>query len=182
MGEGAANRKAPYHLITIATLTEAGPQLRTVVLRKVDEASRRVTFHTDIRSAKALEIQADPRIGILAYDPRPAVQIRMNGTATVAHEGPDVDEAWEATRLLGRRCYLMSGAPGTPAQDSREGFTEEQLTREPTLEESLPGRENFAIVTCVVDSMEWMALRFDGHLRARFIYRENIWQESWLLP
>ena len=135
-----------------------------------------------MRSEKAREIEADGRIGILAYDPRPAVQIRLNGSASVLSDGPVVDEAWEATRLLGRRCYLMSGAPGTPVEDSRSGFSDVLLSREPTLEESLPGRENFAVVSCIIDSMEWMALRFDGHLRARFRWLDGAWQGTWVLP
>ena len=54
--------KAPFHSGVVATVDEQLPQLRTVILRKVDVAARKLFFHTDIRAPKVVFLQNDPRL------------------------------------------------------------------------------------------------------------------------
>ncbi|MEO0960732.1 MAG: pyridoxamine 5'-phosphate oxidase family protein, partial [Pseudomonadota bacterium] len=57
---GAADKRSAFNTLQLATIGPQGwPEQRTVVLRRVETAERRVTFHTDRRSAKAAEIEAD---------------------------------------------------------------------------------------------------------------------------
>ncbi|MEL7174391.1 MAG: pyridoxamine 5'-phosphate oxidase family protein, partial [Pseudomonadota bacterium] len=63
---GAADKRSAFNTLQIATLGPQGwPEQRTVVLRRVEPSERRVTFHTDRRSAKAAEIESDGRVSLL---------------------------------------------------------------------------------------------------------------------
>ena len=51
--EGSSNRRHPFHTPVLATSMSSGdPDLRTVVLRRVDRGRRLVCCHTDARSPK----------------------------------------------------------------------------------------------------------------------------------
>ena len=63
---GVADRRAPFHTPTIATVDAQGsPHVRTIVLRACDPASRLLRFHTDVRGERwstLLAIPASPCI------------------------------------------------------------------------------------------------------------------------
>lgn len=54
--EAVADRKHPMRTVTIGYISNSNPQIRTVVLRKVDVQNRKLYFHTDIRSEKIQSI------------------------------------------------------------------------------------------------------------------------------
>ena len=44
------------------------------------------------------------------------------------------------------------------------------------------GFENFAVIDCQVESVDWLYLQHSGHLRARYTWQDDQWQSSWLAP
>lgn len=176
---GAKDAHHPFHTMTLATLTAKGPEARVVVLRRVDAGERTIRFHTDVRAPKVAEIRADGRVSVVFYDAPGKVQIRLSGMATVHTQDAVAEQAWEASRLSSRRCYLVEEAPGTPVERPGEEIPEHLRKRIPTLEESLPGYANFSVVEIEVTRIEWLWLYSEGHHRARFEW-EGAWQGMWV--
>ena len=66
--------------MTLATIgLDGGPSARTVLMSSVEADG--FTFHTDARSAKAQEIDADPRVGLVVVWPDFFRQLVVRGTA-----------------------------------------------------------------------------------------------------
>ncbi|MCU0316629.1 MAG: pyridoxamine 5'-phosphate oxidase family protein [Fimbriimonadaceae bacterium] len=175
-------RKSLFHTPVVATFDGKVPSARTVVLRGVNQAERTLRFHTDRRSSKVRALDKFPALAWHFYDHREKLQIRCVSTAHVLFEGPVWEEAWSQTQLLSRRCYLSEVAPGSVVAEAYPGFPCELVGREPTLEESEPGKENFCCVVGVVSKIEILSLRFEGHERVLFEWDEVAWRESWLAP
>lgn len=174
LARAVVDRRHAWHLITIATLDAADgpafPELRTVVLRRADPEQRVLMAHTDRRSAKVAHLAADPRCAVLAYDPKGKQQLRLRCRAEVHTAGPVFERQWQASRLMSRRCYLAPLAPGTPADEPVPNIPEDLRHTEPDQARSELGRENFAVIGCAIERIDWLHLAHDGHRRAAFAY------------
>ncbi|WP_198377316.1 pyridoxamine 5'-phosphate oxidase family protein [Neoroseomonas rubea] len=173
LARGVADRRSPFHTPTLATVAADGaPNLRTVVLRAFDPATRRIRIHTDRRSAKAAEIAARPRVMLHGYDAGAQVQLRLAGDATLHLGDAEAETAWAGSRPMSRMVYATPHAPGAtldappPAPQDAEG-----------------GRENFAVVTFILDRLDWLLLTHDGHRRARFAWDQGgALSAAWVAP
>lgn len=176
LARGAADRRAPAHTPSLATVGLDGrPRLRTVVLRSV-EPGPVLRIHTDRRSAKVAEIAADPRVALHVYDAGEAVQLRIDAVATL-HRGDAVaDAAWVASRPMSRICYGMEPGPGAPLP-AGGAFT---LPGDPDAVEA--GRSAFVVILCRVTALEWLHLAASGHRRARFTVGGEENGGRWLAP
>jgi pyridoxamine 5'-phosphate oxidase len=182
-GRGAADRRSTFHTPVIGSVSASHmPDQRVMVLRKADRASRSLRFHTDIRSTKACQIEAQNMVSVLGYDPGARVQIRANGSAAVIQSGPLADAAWAATSPSGRRSYMTTLPPGTASDSATSGLPVAFEQAVPTLSESEASRANFAIVVVTLDRLEWLHLASTGHRRAAFTLDENVWTGAWLIP
>ena len=175
LGRATGERRRTTGRVALASVNgRGGPALRTVVLRSADPEARRLEIHTDRRSAKIAEIEADPAVALLLYEAADEVQIRVEGRAALLPPGPDLDAAWAATPGPIRAAYRMPGPPGTLIADpalpppSREG-TEE-------------GRENFAVIVLTVDRIDWVRLDPGADRRALFDWTGGALKANWLIP
>jgi len=187
LARGAADRRSSLHTPMIATVAPDGaPEVRTVVLRGADPATGVLRCHTDARSAKVAAIGAEPRVQLAFYDPRAKIQIRASGLAAVHRTDDRAGEAWRATGLHSRRCYLADPAPGTPIDGPGSGLPDHLATAAPEETESEAGRANFAVVTVRVAALDWLYLAARGHRRARFERAAEEagtgWKGQWLVP
>ncbi len=180
--EGAKRTRHPFHTPVLSTSGHRGSDLRTVVLRSVDPDARELICHTDLRSAKCAQIGRDPRVSWLFYDARAKVQLRIGGIAEVHSGDPLALERWRASPVRSRRCYGVVPGPGTPVGRADSGLSEPYTERAPTLEESDPWAEHFAVLRTRVDTMEWLYLQARGHLRARFEWSDDKLASTWLIP
>ena len=174
LGRGAKDRKAPAHTPVLATNGDGPPNLRTVVLRASDREAGRLRFHTDRRSHKVAEIEADPAGAVLVYDPRQKIQLRIDCRLSIHIEDGLAREAWAATRDFSRICYQVMHGPGETVTDPREV----PFSRE----DSNDGADHFAVIVAEVTRIEWLYLAHQGHRRAEFVWREGAWQGRWLVP
>ncbi len=180
---GSADRRSAFHTPAVGSVNECGaPDQRIMVLRKVDAAAGVLRFHTDVRSAKARQIDVAPSVNILGYDAGAKIQLRACGIATVVRTGPVADAAWAATSTSGRRSYLTIDAPGSVSEIATSGLPETMNGSAPTIGESEVGRANFAIVVVVLDRLEWLHLAASGHRRAAFTRVGEAWTGTWLVP
>lgn len=187
----AADRRHPWHLITIATLGTAAdgtayPDARTVVLRRADAGQRTIMAHTDRRTEKVSHIAEIPRCTVLVYDPKAKQQLRLRCRAAIHTAGPVFERQWQGTKLMSRRCYLAPLPPGTPGDAPMPNLPEDLLHTEPDQQRSEVGRDNFAVMECTVEHIDWLHLAHDGHQRAGFTYNperpSEAPQATWLAP
>ncbi|MEO1275514.1 MAG: pyridoxamine 5'-phosphate oxidase family protein [Pseudomonadota bacterium] len=170
---GAADKRAAFNVFQVATLGAQGwPEIRSVVLRGVDAVQRRILFHTDRRSTKAGEIEADGRLTALFWDPRAKLQLRLWGQARLLTEDPMAEEEWLRLTGPGREIYRNALTPGRAMAGAADGDARIEGD----------GRHVFAAVPVTVMRFEWLHLRTAGHRRARFDTGAEGWTGRWIGP
>lgn len=181
---GAVKGRDPMHYITLATQASGNIGLRTVVLRKTVPATKTIIFHTDKRSPKCTEMADSPLVSVLLYDHPAKIQLRLTARAIIQITGAPVNEAWQQTNLSSRRSYLTMLPPSSGQLEAASGLPPKVDGSELTMEESEAGRQNFAVVTLQVLSIDWLHLGAAGHRRAFFTYDSSgtLTGQQWLVP
>lgn len=175
LADAARDPAAPLRTITLGTVNEDGaPDLRSVILRDFDAASRRLSVHTDSRSAKFAQIRRRPVVAVHGWDPARRVQLRLSGLATLHAGDPIADAAWRALSPFGRQLYRVRQAPGDQVPDpSPHRYSE------------VPEAEAYAWFSVIVVAChELEVLRLSGHgqTRARFTWQGERHRAEWLVP
>lgn len=178
---GGADRKSPLHTPAVCSVDADGlPQARVMVLRKADPAAATLRFHTDARSPKVEQLDGRP-VAVLAYHAGEQIQLRISGSARVLADGDSVDAIWNQSTLFARRCYLAQQAPGTLMPGPASGLPVWIEGQQPTPEQIIPARANFATLWVVVTAIDWLHLANSGHRRALF-RADDGWAGAWLSP
>lgn len=175
----AGDRRSAMHVPVVGT---ADGDLRMMVLRACAPDLGLLRFHTDARSAKALAINSGAPVSVLAFDAEAKVQLRLRGTGRIERHGSTADAAWSAATAFARRCYLVQAAPGTPTDRAYSGLPEEVAGRMPSEAQLLPARGNFAVLLVEPQSLDWLYLAHNGHVRAQFTCGADGWQGTWVVP
>ncbi len=175
----ARDRKSAMHTPAVVT---SDVDARTMVLREFDARAGSLRFHTDTRAPKAAAIEADPRIAVLFYDKGAKIQIRARGTAEILRDAPVTDAAWENGSNFARRCYMGEG-PGAPSSKPTSGLPAELEGVEPSDEQLVPARDNFAVLLITLQEIDWLYLAHTGHVRAQFVRGSGgDWTGGWVAP
>ena len=119
-------------------------------------------------------IESDRRIGVLVYDKQAKLQLRLRGTARIVTTGSEVESVWSQSDNFARRCYLGSG-PGEHSGQPTSGLPSEFEGAEPTDEEVVPARQNFALLLVQIEEADWFSLAHTGHRRALLIGDKGRW-------
>ena len=162
LSRGMADRHHPARHPTLATSGPDGPELRTLVLRRADRSAALLELHTDAASPKAAQIAADPRIALHVWLPKPRLQIRARGLATLAPGDP----ALFATLPAEVQANYGGPAPGTP------------LAEDPDTGPGDPTR--FTRILCHLTEIDALLLGAP-HRRARYP-ADSDWQGAWIAP
>ncbi len=178
LSEAARDRKSAMHVPTVIT---SDVDARVMVLRAFDGDAWTLRFHTDTRAPKVAVIENDPRMGVLLYDKAAKVQLRLRGIGTILREDPVTDAAWESSDNFARRCYLGQG-PGALSDNATTGLPPEFEGPEPSDEDLIPARPNFAVLRIEVTSVDWLYLAYTGHMRAQFERAGGDWVSRWVSP
>jgi pyridoxamine 5'-phosphate oxidase len=182
---GAHDRRSAAHTPVVATLDlDALPSQRIMILRHVDWTGRKLRFHTDARSSKIADADANDSASVLFYLPDDKIQLRFSGIIKVVNEGSEFDDAWDASTPFARRCYMAENAPGLVSSTPVSGLPEWIEGVQPSLEQVGPAKANFALFLFEFHSLEWLYLANSGHRRAKWMWDKTAsgWQGSWLVP
>ena len=177
---GVADRRHCFHTPVLVTTDDDGlPDARTVVLRRADRDGRVLGCHTDGRSPKVAQIGRQPVVAWHFYDAGGRVQLRCRGRTRVIDDpsDPALVEAWARTSAGSRVCYRAPEPPSTR--------TDAPASNQPPAEPDDPdeGLDNFRLVRTVLDRLEWLRLRHDGHRRALFTWDDaGACAATWLEP
>lgn len=183
LAEAARDRRSPMHTVVVGTADGQRANLRTVIIRRVDEADKRVYFHTDHRSGKVGEIRSSGQLAWLAYDASRRSQIRLTGPTVLHHRDELCRLHWQSTQHSSRRCYLMPEGPGQPLGQPTEAMEDRLSAFSYSMEESEAGFEHFVVVETNAIELEWYYTHSRGNRRARFRYEAGqLVRSEWLTP
>jgi pyridoxamine 5'-phosphate oxidase len=182
--EGVTNRRAASHHPIIANIDTSGrPSQRVMILRECNWVSSALRFHSDLRSDKISQIEANADASVLMYDEAAKLQIRLTGRLSLGTEEA-AEQAWNASTEFARRCYMAQSAPGSQANAPMSGLPAWIEGKQPTLDMLIDARQNFAILWFEFDRIDWLYLANNGHRRAKFVRdaQSHAWNGNWLIP
>jgi len=183
LSTAVSDRKHPMRSMVVGSVAGSMAQIRTVVLRKVEIETKRIYFHTDIRSSKIEDIKFTGQLSWLAYDQTLRTQIRLCGP-TVLHHGDGIAKAqWNLTHHHSRRNYLLPEGPGKNETEDFKIVKDKLSDFSYTLEESEAGFQNFVVVETTVEKLDWYYAHHTGNRRAGFTYANgSLIHADWLTP
>lgn len=166
LGRATQDRHHAWRTPVLATIgAEATPDARTIVLREVDSSLFNLRFYTDSRSKKVADISTQPRALLVFWSKRLSWQLRVQVSFTIHTTGQVVDSAWSRVNQSAAAAdYLSALAPGTPLSLP--------------VPELSPNKHHLAVMSAVVQEIDWLELAKGGHRRARF--SSKTWE--WLVP
>ena len=165
--QACTTRRHPFHTPTLATVSDRGPEARSVILRYASPKDWELRANADVRSPKARELRVDARSTWLFYSFPDHLQVRCYGRTHVHHLDEIAEKAWHHSQLLSRRCYLAPLPPSTELSDPHSNIPPDLSGREPTSEEAEPGFQNFSVLRCEIEEIDVLALRYEGNVRIR---------------
>lgn len=172
--KGTEPGRAPFKVMQLATTNlDGSPDMRAIVVRRVDEARNTVVFHTDARSPKIAEIANESRVALAGVDAERNVQIRIYGEASIHRDEATRRELWDASRRDSLNVYRVRLAPGTPINDPADAHSIN----------AGDGFEHFCVLEIRAGVIDWLDLSAaGGHERARFVRVEDEWRGRWISP
>lgn len=202
LGAAVKDPKSPFRYLTLCTIADGDvPRARLLVLRDVVMRERRLEFHTDIRSPKWRELNANACVTVLGFDPGQRLQLRLEGTASLY--GTECDEnqiAWSALSPWTQRTYcggppgdpLATGDTGTTDTGTQDMSTQDMGNPKPSAPDSGGkthartdlGRERFGVIVFQATSLDWFQLERANNRRALFKYGDPGTEPAatWMMP
>lgn len=176
------NRKDNFHLGYFSTIFEDFPFSRTVVLRRFDEDTFVLYFHTDIRTEKIKHLNKNSNSTWMFYDFVRKVQLRLYGKSIINYKNSLSRDHWEKSQEMSRKCYLQLKESGKTRDNHEPLFPPEFVERTPTFEESEIGYNNFCVISTEVYKIDWLYLDSNGHIRAIFNKIDGEFSGTWIIP
>ena len=179
--EALTVKDSPLKTPVFSNIENNKPSSKVVVLRSVNRKRRILTFHTDYRSPKVKAIKKNEDAVLVFYHKDEKTQLKVNVKTKIHFDDKIAAAAWKKTAHFSRKCYLIESPPSSvitsPGTTLPVSFEENSYT----LEQSELGYENFAVVECVIQSIDWLYLASTGHRRAIFSYNGTE-EFNWLVP
>tara|TARA_B000000557_G_C20787213_1_gene449238 strand:- start:649 stop:1245 length:597 start_codon:yes stop_codon:yes gene_type:complete len=158
--------KHPYHIFTFSSIKDKKwPEIRIVVLRDFKFNPNVIYFNTDYRSPKIAQMKNNNNCCALFYDGIGKVQIRFHAKASIHYQDSIAYEIWKKTALQSRKCYMGEMNPSSEIQEWHPNFPITYLKKDPKLEHSEEGFQNFTCIKLNVIETEILKLYHDGHVR-----------------
>lgn len=175
---GLNSGRHPFHIFSVSTVKNNKPDSRTVVLRAVEKENKSISFHTDLRSKKVLQIKESENICALFYDKDSKIQLRIYGSASKESDSLLIKEKWNSSKEMSKLCYLNKIPPGEVINESKD-----YLYGKEELNNIELGIKNFSIINIKISQIDWLSLNHEGHQRILINYTSNNKIEfDWVAP
>ena len=175
---GLNSGKHPFHIFSVSTVKNNKPDSRTVVLRAVEKENKSISFHTDLRSKKFLQIKESENICALFYDKDSKIQLRIYGSASKETDSLIIKEKWNSSKEMSKLCYLNKIPPSEVINESKD-----YLYGKEELNNIELGIKNFSIINIKISQIDWLSLNHEGHQRMLINYTSNNKIEfDWVAP
>jgi pyridoxamine 5'-phosphate oxidase len=176
---GIKDTSSSFHFPIVSSIDANGnPSTRTVVLRRVNKKNKIISFNTDIRSNKWIEIKHNKNVSVHIYDFSKKTQIRIKGTANLNYENEKWLTAWNSTPNMSRECYASPYPPSIVIKNPEDIDKNIKTIKHEELDKY---KENFGTIDIHIKSIDWLYLLYSGHRRAQFTYKQNI-NMVWIAP
>jgi len=182
LARGVVDRSEDFRLPTVIVNKGEFSDGRIVVLRGAFKDKRVLRFHTDLRSSKISALKNNNNIYFLFYNKKRKIQVRAKGVATIHYQDEVTKEAWKKTQVISRKCYLASQAPGSVSDTPHPGYPKELEGKNPNIEDTEIGFDNFCVIESKINEMEWLYLASQGHRRAKILIKDQKIITDWLTP
>ena len=151
-GEPAPDELHELRVAVLATVDDGQADARSIVLREVDAAERRLIFYTDARSPKVRQIEVTPQGTLIFYSRKLGWQLRMQVRLAVETAGLAVSSRWAKLQTsAGAKDYQAAAAPGSPLDAPLA---------------DLGVRAHFAMIEAMAETVDWLELGPEGQRRA----------------
>ncbi|MEN0004014.1 MAG: pyridoxamine 5'-phosphate oxidase family protein [Bacteroidota bacterium] len=176
LSRASLQKKHTMRTPVLGTAGTNGPNLRTVVLRKVDQQVKSVFFFTDRRSEKVKDIRTSATTAVTFYDPKKQFQITLKGNARLHAQDELAQSFWERVPSFAHKDYSSVLAPGTPIEAPGRPMEGQ--------DSSDSGYVNFVVIELVANSIDCLQLSREGHVRAKYTRKgkTNEWESVWVVP
>ena len=169
LSKGATQKGHPFRYFTLGTVGfERLARQRTVVLRRIDQ-DLNLTFYTDARSKKMMHLQENNKVGLLFFDQKKLLQIRIEGLAHLERDQEVINKYWPGVQPKARKDYTTVAAPGS-------------VLEHPDQLEYLDEDNHFCMIHVEPFKIEYLRLQRPNHIRVRFSKVENLWSSEYLVP
>lgn len=180
---GAKDRKHAFHTPVFSTtdvnnLTNS----RIVVLRKFNENTLTLNFHTDYRSKKVVDLKNNHHSNFVFYDSKIKTQLRIKTSTKINYSNKVTKETWELTRLFSRKCYLTQKPPSSVTTLPEDGIPGHLKGIDPNIDESEHGYKNFTVIENAVQEIDWLYLASSGHRRLKISFENSNPIYKWMIP
>lgn len=179
---GVLQRDHSFHILQLATFSDDYPQVRSVVLRRVETDPLKLFFHTHIESPKITELKKNAHCTVLAYCKKIKKQIRLSGQAQLITSGELYDKHTQAMTASASRCYLGPYKPSSPIEHYHPNIPEQYLHKAPTPDEKLAHYPQMVLIEFTAEKGDFLWLRAEGHVRLGAQFMATQPEVSWLAP
>lgn len=170
-----SHKNHPLRLFTFCTIDseQSAPQNRMVVLRHFNE-DHTFEFYTDFRSSKILQLQTNPKISALFWDPDKQVQIRLTGRGEIHHQTERSKRRWRNVSDTAKKDYGTILPPGFPISSSEEALEWGHET----------ASRNFTVIRGVSQKIDILQIGRNTHLSLHFTLsqKDQNWVGEWQVP
>lgn len=176
LNRGALDSKHPFRFVSFATQGEEGPDVRYVVLRKIDKEFN-FYFFTDARSSKVSQLKNKEQIALLFYHPGKRVQIKVLGKAEIHQKNRISESFWSSVQGDSKKAYNSVLAPGDVVSDPENAFFWSNEMND----------AHFCLIKFCPLQLEGLQLNGLKHFRVQYIKTKNnqdesLWSSTWLVP
>lgn len=135
------------------------PDARTIILRNVNLETKILTFYTDSRSPKLVQLYANTNAMLVFWSKRLNWQCRIKVAITIKTDGELLQKTWAKVKQSpSAGDYLSVLAPGESLNKISDNAEQINLSK-----------HYFATINAHVISIDWLALSRNGHQRATII-------------
>ena len=180
LNRGYLDKKSPFNLFVLSTLSENNVNSRIVVLRNFCSVRWEILIHSDLRSKKISELQLNKKVCLNFWDPKTNFQIRVRGEAE--KDELNIEKVWNKLSNWSKRNYLSKKTPGKFTKKGISGFDEDFLNNPPDQKHSSEGKKNFCQIKIFIKSIDCLILNRLGYRRALFQNKFNKMDRRWLMP
>jgi pyridoxamine 5'-phosphate oxidase len=145
---------------TLATVDPRGrPHARTVIVRWFDERRDTIWMTTDSRSAKIVQLRANPEVEMVFWALHERQQFRLCGPIQIVTDGPTRQDPWEALTDTARAMFFWP--PPGEARRPEDVFPS-------AVRAEVPPPETFVLLGLQPREVEALELNESPHRRRRW--------------
>lgn len=165
ISQAVETAKHPFHNFWVSSLNlDNSPELRTVILRKLDLSANNFLFHSDVRSKKIPQFKHQPKVEALFYAKELKLQLRFKCKVTCHHQNSLSKQQIIQMKDNSKQCYLYPIGPGEALEVKNKEYQSPALTlKKEEIDRQVS--QNMSVIECNFYQLDLLWLHHKGHIR-----------------